>query len=256
MNGLLFPDPWTMLAAALAVALVGLSKGGLGGAMSLLGVGILSLFIPPVQAAGLLLPILLVMDAVSLWAWRASWDRRTLYIMLPGALIGLGIGWATAALVPEPAVRLIVGIIAFIFVTRYIVAARRTTPPAASHRPAAATFWSVIAGYTSFVVHAGGPPYQVYTVPLRQDPKVYTGTSVRFFAIVNVLKLGPYIALGTIDSTNFTTSMVLMPVAALATFAGAAIVRRLRPEIFYPLMYTMIMLVAVKLIWDGVSELV
>lgn len=112
-----------------------------------------------------------------------------------------------------------------------------------------------MSGYTSFVVHAGGPPYRIYTVPLRQDPKVFTGTSVRFFAILNFLKLGPYIALGTIDTVNFTTSVVLMPIAALATLAGAAIVRRLRPEIFYPLMYTMIMLVAIKLIWDGAFAL-
>lgn len=256
MNGLLFTDPATLAAAALAVALVGLSKGGLGGAMSLLGVGLLSLFMPPIAAAGLLLPILLVMDAVSLWAWRGQWDRRTLYLMLPGALIGLAIGWATAALVPEAAVRLIVGLIAFLFVMQFLIAARAVLPPPATHRPAAATFWSVIAGYTSFVVHAGGPPYQVYTVPLRQEPGIYTGTSVRYFAIVNILKLGPYIALGSIDSSNIMTSVALMPVAAVATLAGAAIVRRLRAEVFYPLMYGMIFLVSIKLIWDGVGDLI
>lgn len=176
-------------------------------------------------------------------------------MMLPGALIGLCIGWATAALVPESAVRLIVGVIAFVFVMRYIVAVSSAPPAAAPHRPIIATFWSIVSGYTSFVVHAGGPPYQIYTVPLRQDPKVFTGTSVRFFAILNFLKVGPYIALGTIDTVNFTTSVVLMPIAALATLAGAAIVKRLRAQIFYPVMYTMIMLVAIKLIWDGAFAL-
>lgn len=252
MNGLLFSDMATFSATVVAVTLVGLSKGGLGGAMSLLGVGLLSLFMPPVQAAGLLLPILLAMDAVSLWSWRADWDRRTFFLMLPGGLVGLCIGWATAALVPEPAVRMIVGVIAFVFVMRYIAAARGAPPVPTAHRPAAAAFWSLVSGYTSFVVHAGGPPYQIYTVPLRQEPKVFTGTSVRYFAVLNILKVGPYVALGTIDTKNFTTSVLLMPVAALATLAGAAIVRRLRPQIFYPLMYTMIFLVSVKLIWDGV----
>ncbi len=240
-----------MAAAALAVTLVGLSKGGLGGAMSLLGVGILSLFMPPVQAAGLLLPILLVMDAASLWSWRGTWDRRTLWLMLPGAVVGLSIGWATAALVPEPMVRLIVGVIALLFVLRFFAALYGEPRPPAVHRPAAAWFWSVVSGYTSFVVHAGGPPYQIYTVPLRHDPKVYTGTSVRYFAIANLLKLGPYVALGTLDMSNFKTAVALMPLAALSTFAGAAIVKRLRAELFYPLMYGMILLVAVKLIHDG-----
>ncbi|KGF67658.1 membrane protein [Hoeflea sp. BAL378] len=249
-------DPYFYAAAIPAVVMVGLSKGGFGGAMALLGVPLMSLTISPVQAAAILLPILVVMDMVSLWSWRSHKDAKTLVIMLPGALVGIAIGWATAAWVTVPMIKLIVGAVALWFVWRYLAqtmaAARSGTSQAArGHRPVQGVFWGVVSGFTSFVSHAGGPPYQVYTLPLRQDPKTYTGTSVRFFAVINAIKLAPYFALGQFDATNLSTSLALAPIAPVATLTGAYLVRRMKPEIFYPFMYVMVLLAALKLIWDG-----
>jgi uncharacterized membrane protein YfcA len=112
-----------------------------------------------------------------------------------------------------------------------------------------------VTGFTSFVAHAGGPPYQVYALPLRQAPTLFVGTSVIFFAVVNTVKLVPYFMLGQFDGTNLAASAVLMPLAPLATLAGAWIVRRMKPDIFYPVMYGLVMVVGLKLIWDGVTEI-
>lgn len=248
-------DPLFYLAAVPAVILVGLSKGGFGGAMALLGVPLLALVVPPVQAAAILLPILIVMDIVSLWAWRGFFDRRLLAIMLPGALAGIAIGWLTAAVVTEAHVRLIVGLVTLLFFVRWAVDKVRRNERIARHNAPKGFFWGTVAGFTSFVAHAGGPPYQVYALPLRQDPKLYTGTSVVFFAIVNAIKLVPYFALGQFDATNLTASLILVPLAPLATLAGAWIVRRMKPQVFYPFMYGMVLIVSLKLIHDGVRGL-
>ncbi len=244
------------MAALVAVFLVGLAKGGLGGALGILGVPILSLVMSPVQAAGIMLPILIVMDWVSLWSWWGEWDKETLWMLLPGGLLGIAIGWATAALVSESAVKLIVGVIALVFALNWLRGQlRRTQPEPRPHSRVRGTFWGTIAGYTSFVAHAGGPPYQVYALPLKQSPRVYTSTSVLFFAIVNAVKLIPFFALGQIDVPNLEISAALLPVGALATFLGARIVKRLNAEVFYPIMYSMVALVALKLIYDGWVEL-
>jgi uncharacterized membrane protein YfcA len=252
-------DPWFYAAALPAVLLVGLSKGGFGGAMALLGVPLMALVISPIQAAAILLPILIVMDIVSLWTWRGSSDRKTLVYMLPGALTGIGIGWMTAAVVTADMVRLIVGSVALLFVLRWLAQISHRLWSGNDHgKPSrqiasAGLFWGAVSGFTSFVAHAGGPPYQIYALPLRQSPALYTGTSVVFFAVVNAVKLVPYFALGQFDATNLTASLILMPVAPLATLAGAWIVRRMRPEIFYPFMYAMMLMVGAKLVWDGAS---
>lgn len=249
-------DPYFYAVAIPAVLFVGLSKGGFGGAMALFGVPLMALAVSPVQAAAIMLPILIVMDIVSLWTWRAERDATTLKLMLPGAILGIGIGWATAAYVTEGLIRLIVGLVALWFAVSYFVGRwrerrRAEAVPARGHNPVRATVWGTLTGFTSFVSHAGGPPYQIYALPLRQDPKVYTGTSVRFFAIINAVKLVPYFALGQFDAANLKTSLALAPLAPVATLAGAYIVRRLNAALFYPLMYAMVLATSLKLIADG-----
>lgn len=243
------------LTAVPAVILVGLSKGGLGGAMALIGVPLMALTMPPLQAAAILLPILIVMDLVSLWTWRGRRDRATLANLLPAALLGIGLGWLTASMVTADGVRLMVGLIALSFFCLWLWRRVAGDEKARPHSRAKGAFWGLVSGFTSFVAHAGGPPYQVYALPLRQDPKLYTGTSVVFFAIVNAAKLVPYFALGQFDAGNLGASAALMPLAPLATLAGAWIVRRMRPDHFYALMYAMMLLVGLKLVWDGLSAL-
>ncbi|MBO6539673.1 MAG: sulfite exporter TauE/SafE family protein [Rhizobiaceae bacterium] len=249
-------DPLFYAVSIPAVMLVGFSKGGFGGAMALVGLPLMALVMPPVQAAAIMLPILIVMDVVSLWTWRGTYDRKTLKLMLPGAMVGIAIGWATAALVTAGAVRLIVGVVALLFFLRWLAQIlRRSDGEARNQNALRASFWSIISGFTSFVAHAGGPPYQVYALQLRHVPAVYTGTSVIFFSIVNAVKVIPYFALGQFDTTNLAASAVLMPIAPIATLTGAWLVRRMRPDIFYGFMYSMMAIVAAKLIYDGLADI-
>ncbi len=249
----LLTDPWFYAVAIPAVILVGLSKGGFAGGVGFAGVPLMALVISPVQAAAILLPILCVMDVAALWTWRGVFDRKVLTDMLPGSIVGIGLGWLLAASVTVAMIRLVVGLVALIFAGRRIYLSFRhgggyTTKP----NRIAAGFWGAIAGFTSFVAHVGGPPFQVYTLPLRLDPKVLSGTTAIFFAITNAIKLIPYFALGQFDTTNLAASAVLMPLAPLSTLAGAWLVRRMKPEVFYPLTYATVGLIGVKLVYDAV----
>ena len=253
---MLLADPWFYAAAIPAVFLVGLSKGGFGGSMGFVGVPLMSLVMPPLQAAAILLPIMIVMDGVALWTWRRVFDRRTLTFMLPGAMAGIALGWMLASFVTVSGIRLSVGAVALVFVGRWLwetyvrrAAFRR------GHSPVRATLWSSVAGFTSFVAHVGGPPFQIYVLPLGLDPKIMTGTSVIFFAVTNAVKLIPYFALGQFDATNLTVSAALLPIAPASTLLGAFLVRRMAPSVFYPFTYALVGLIALKLVFDGLSDL-
>ncbi len=252
------PDTLTLafFAAAIpAVMLVGLSKGGIGGAFGLLGVPIMSLAVDPVQAAAIFLPILIVMDMVALWSWRNFNDRKTLLIILPGGVIGIALGWATSAYVSENALRLVIASATILFTLRYFwqVYGPNSHIPVEPlpHRPVAATFWGALSGYASFVAHAGGPPFQIYVLPMKLDPKRYTGASIRFFAIVNAVKVVPYLMLGALGRENLTISASLLPVALVSTVAGALVVKHLKAETFYPMTYGLALIAGLKLLWDG-----
>jgi hypothetical protein len=67
--------------------------------------------------------------------WWGTWSRRTLLLMLPGAMAGILVGWATAALVSDAAVRLIVGGIALAFVGRWLWQRRGAVAPRPESAP-------------------------------------------------------------------------------------------------------------------------
>lgn len=242
-------DPLFYAVAIPAIILVGLAKGGFVGALAMLGVPLMALVISPVQAAGIMLPILIAMDVFALWSYRGVYHLPNLKILLPAAALGIFIGWLTAAYVSEAHVRLIVGIIALLFTIDYWIErkAKNGTQP----NIAKGGFWGAVAGFTSFVSHAGGPPVQMYLLPQKLPPRVFVGTCVIFFTTVNWIKVIPYAALGQLGTENLATSVVLSPLAPLSIFAGAWLVKKLDMDVFYRLAYFAIFAISLKLIWDG-----
>lgn len=242
-------DPVFYAVAIPAVIFVGLAKGGFVSALAMLGVPLITLVISPVQAAGIMLPILIAMDVFALWAYRGVYHGRNLKILIPAAIVGIGVGWATAAWVSADHVKVIVGLVALLFTLDYWIGHR--TRDGKGVNPLKGGFWGAVAGFTSFVSHAGGPPLQMYLLPQKLEPRLFVGTSVIFFTCVNWIKVIPYAALGQLDATNLTTSLVLSPLAPVSIFTGAWLVKKLDMEMFYRLAYLAIFAVSLKLIWDG-----
>ncbi|MEP1934108.1 MAG: sulfite exporter TauE/SafE family protein [Roseibium sp.] len=245
-------DPWFYAAAIPAVIFVGLSKGGFGGTIAMLGVPIMSLVVSPIQAAGIMLPILIVMDVVALIAYKGRADWKILALLLPAAMVGIGIGWATAAYVNDAFVTLLIGIISIVFVADYVFKGRKEEEARGQNVPKG-LFWGTVTGFTSFISHTGGPPFQLYMLPLRLPPMLFVGTAVIFFATVNAVKLVPYFFLGQFDPTNLATSAALFPIALLATLAGIWLVRIVKAETFYTVIYVFMGVIGVKLVYDGLA---
>jgi len=246
-NRLEGPAFWA--AAIVAAMLVGMGKGGLP-VVAMLSVPLLSLWISPVTAAGLLLPVYVVSDIFGLYAYRRDYDRRVLWIVVPAAAVGIAIGGLTASIVPERAVVALVGLIGTVFALSLIL--RRGPPP--EPRPARVgpgLFWGAATGFTSFVSHAGGPPWQVYVLPLGLSKTVFAGTSTIAFAWINAIKLIPYWALGQLSPGNLKTAAVLMLPAAGSVFLGLWLVRRLPERLFFALVTWALLAVSLRLLWQA-----
>lgn len=108
------PDFLYLACAIIAVIISGLAKGGFAG-VGALAMPIMALGVDPVRGAAILLPILILQDAVSVWAFRRSWDGHILAVMLPGMAIGVGLGYWFAAQVSETAVLGALGAISTLF---------------------------------------------------------------------------------------------------------------------------------------------
>ncbi len=242
-------DPVFYLVAVPAVLLLGVAKGGFAG-LGLVAVPLLALTISPVQAAGILLPILLAMDAMSVWIYRRTWDLGLLKLMLPFAAIGIGAGALTAGLVDDNSLRLMLGVLVMGFLLLTLWQGIKAPDGVVLPRWVGAVCgWA--AGITSFIAHAGSPPFQIYVLPMRLDRLIYVGTKVMFFAAVNVIKILPFALLGQLSPANLTTSLVLMPLVPLGVITGAWLVRRASNDVFYMVIYALLAVVGVKLIMDG-----
>lgn len=154
-------DPYFAL-ASLAAFLVGLSKGGLP-TVGMLAVPLLSLFMSPVKAAVLLLPIYIISDVVSVWLYRKNFSTPNLKILIPAGVLGVGIGWITASFTSDSAVKLMIGCMGVGFCLNTWL--RKTPQEKQAVDQKKGWFWGTAAGFTSFISHAGGPPFQIYVLP-------------------------------------------------------------------------------------------
>jgi uncharacterized membrane protein YfcA len=243
------------LVAIPAVIVLGLSKGGFTG-LSSLAMPMLSLTTSPVKAAAIVLPVLIVQDWVSVWAFRRDFSSRNLVILIPASAIGVAAGWLLAARVSEAAVRLAVGVISIVFVFYMLLRDRLGAASVEKPGVPGGVLWGSIAGFTSFISHAGAPPFQVFVMPQDLKPRVFAGTATMFFAAVNLIKLPPYFLLGQFSRDNLKVSLALIPVAILSTFAGVWLVRRVDAQRFYTIILVITFLIGVKLTYDAVHALV
>lgn len=244
-------DPIFWAVAVFSVLITGISKGGFGG-LALLAVPLMALVISPVQAAGIMLPILIIMDWVGVWTYRKHWDRTLLLLTLPGAMLGIVAGGFLAGYVDDQVVRIVVGVIAVLFPIYAVFKPRGGDAFIKNNRPLG-VISGTVAGFTSFVAHAGGPPYQAYAIPQGLDKRIYAGTAVMFFCVLNFVKVVPYAMLGQFDQTNLTTSLILIPIAPFGVLFGAWLVKRIDQTLFYRILYGLIFSVGLKLLWDGLT---
>lgn len=247
------PVSFWLLAVA-ATLLMGMSKAGFGGAAGSLGVPLMALVVAPPFAAAVMLPILLALDAIGLVVFRGRADAANLRIILPGAMVGIAMGWLTFGHVDARWIRLLIGIEALAFAFDRFRAARSTTPAILTAPTVGpGIFWSALSGFTSFVSHAGGPPIMQYLMPQNMDKMRLVGTTVIFFSAVNFAKLGPYAQLGLLDLSNLGVSLLLAPAIPLGYFAGYRLLHAVDMRGFNLVTAWTLLAAGTKLVFDGLA---
>jgi uncharacterized membrane protein YfcA len=245
-------EPLFYAVAIPAVIFLGVSKGGFAGAGTA-ATPLLALYLPPLEAAALLLPILICQDAISVYVYWGEWSAWNLKVLMPGAALGMALGWLFASYVSDDAIRILIGVTALGFVASVLLRTRPAGPKKSTVR--SGLFWGAVCGFTSFASQGGGPPYQVYMLPQQLPKMVFVGTTTILFAAVNVMKIVPYFMLGQFSAKNLSTSLALMPIAVLANFAGIWMVKSVPTAQFYRITYILLFTLGSVLLWQGASDL-
>lgn len=251
---MLLTDPALFWVAALASAFfVGASKGGLP-IIALLSVPTLSLVMSPMQGAALLLPVYLVSDVFGIWIYSASFSRRNLVILIPAAALGVFAGWLLAGDTDEDVVRIMIGCVGLTF-----LAMRQRSRYLGDRNPKTANIgrgliWGSVSGFTSFVSHAGGPAYQLYVLPQQLSKLVFAGTATILFALINIMKVPPYLALGLIEWGDMRIIAILSPMAIFGAWIGYLLTKLIPQPTFFIFVEIALFLVSVNLIRVGLQS--
>ena len=246
-------EPLFYFFAVPAILIFGIAKGGFGNAIGAVAVPLMALAVSPLQAAAILLPILCVMDVFAIRKFWRQWDVTNIVIMLPAGCVGVLVGSLTFSYLNEGHVRLLIGLLALVFALNFWLKSAGSIQKKPNYIKG--TFWSIVGGFTSFGIHSGGPPVNIYLLPQKLHPKVFMGTCAMFFWITNYVKLIPYFLLGQLDSQNLQTSLVLLPLAPIGVGFGYYLHTRVSTTKFYNIFNFFLIITGCKLTYDGVMLL-
>jgi uncharacterized membrane protein YfcA len=246
-------DPLFYLLAIPAITILGLGKGGFSG-VGMISTPMMALAIPPLQAAAIVQPILIVQDVISAWVYRRDFDSWNLKVLLIGGTLGVAAAWFLARYLTDAHVRVMVGFIGVTFVLYTWLAHVPAEPK--KPRAAAGVFWGAMTGITSTLAQAGAPPFQVFMLPQRLPKMTLVSTTIIFYAVLNWFKAAAYLALGQFTMETLLTSALLLPLAIATNFFGIWLVRRVPNETFYKIAYALMFLISLELIRSGVLGVV
>ena len=236
--------------AAPAVVFAGVSKGGFGSGAAFASAAILALVMPPAEALGLMLPLLMLIDVATLRPYWGKWSWPDAKVLIAGGLPGVALGVGLMAVANDDVLRFLIGAVALGFVIW------RLWPGAAGRK--AMPVWAgalagVAAGFTSFISHAGGPPVAVYLLSRGVGKTAYQATTVLIFWVINIAKAVPYAVLGVFTVETFWLDLWLAPFALVGAWLGVKAHDLVSERVFFGLTYVLLSLTGARLIWDALS---
>lgn len=247
-------DAATLAVTLSAVFITTFIKGAFGGGFAIIGIPLMALAMDPIIAGALLAPIFVLSDVFALRYWRPStWSRVDLAILIPAQLAGSALGFAVMALVNRHVVAVLIALITLGFTALWFYGGSRIVQrPRSTAKGVTA---GVCSGMASMLAHSGGPPVAMYLLPLGLPKSVYAGTTFMYFAVANFVKVWPWLFVAKPDQNFWTLLAIAAPVVPLAVWIGWRLHTRIDQTQMYRACYALLVLVALKMLWDGVTGL-
>lgn len=243
-----------LILAGLAVLFIGISKAGFGGGIGILVTPVVTLVFGPMQALGVLLPLLSAGDAFSLYHYWGKWEKANVRYLMPATLVGILLGIQLVDYFAhqsngERYLSQTIGVICIVFVLfqwirEYAQNATESYQPKQWH----GNICGLIAGVTSTIAHAAGPVVTLFLLPQRLSKEIFVGTTVLLFAIINWMKLPFFAWKGLIHSDTLLLDLYFLPLIPVGVWLGVWMNRRLDQKTFTHVIYVIVLLTGIELV--------
>lgn len=239
----------------LASLIIGVAKGGLATAGAL-AVPLLSIWMDPFLAAGILLPVFIASDAVGVWLYRREYSARNVLLLVPAGLVGVILASLAAPHVSAPAAAFATGMIGLFYCAQALIRKLRKRDEARPFDPVKGFFWGALTGITSFVSHTGAPPFQSFMLPQKLPKMDYAGTNTIVFAAINLFKLPAYLSVGMMVSFNLRNTIAMIAVASVGAVLGRKLAQRLPASAYVLAIQILLFVVSTYLVTKSLPDLV
>ncbi|WP_445682306.1 sulfite exporter TauE/SafE family protein [Radicibacter daui] len=242
----------TITVAVAGVFLICFMRGAFGGGFAIIGILLLSTVMDPVTAGGLLAPLLVVIDLFALRYYKPStWSKPDLVLLLPGLVVGIGLGYLLFRFLDHRAISIVMAVITLAFVGLWFAGGGKVRSRARSSPKAVGAGFA--SGITTMVAHSGGPPLAMYLLPLGLTKEVYAGTTSLFFTVGNATKALPWLLLARPAGSEWVLMVICVAAVPAGVGLGWRFQGRLDQHQLYRACYGLLVVVGVKLLWDGVA---
>ena len=257
-----------LVLGTISVMLIGIAKGGFGGSIGLLSTPIMIAACggDAKLAMGIMLPLLIACDQVSLVKWWGRWDLRVIKLLLGGAILGIaGGGVALWYLerheasgqkpIADASLTFTVGAVAICFIIVQALRSLRSKP--LPFRPVLwqGSCFGVAAGFISTLTHGAGPITSMYLLPQQMTKEKYVASTVLYYWIGNLLKVPVYVYFQRVDGAAVKTSALLVPGVIVGTLLGVYLHHRVGQKHFNVIIYSLLALAAGYLIYMSAPAL-
>jgi uncharacterized membrane protein YfcA len=233
----------------LGAFLIGLSKAGFATGLGMLTTPLLATGMAPRLAIGILLPLLLFADFVTLSAFWKKWNLDLIKSPMLGALLGVATAMAFVTSISERLLRTSIGATALALTILLII--RNIWYPTRVYKP---TWWEAAlvgfaAGFSSTISHGAGPIMAIFFMAQKIEKKSYVATNAIFFTVLNLVKLPPYMAAGLVTQATLTQDLRFLPFIPVGAAVGWLANRALPQKAFEILVYVLLLLTALQLLF-------
>ncbi|MEM6306026.1 MAG: sulfite exporter TauE/SafE family protein [Pseudomonadota bacterium] len=247
-------DFWFFCVAGPAVIFAGVSKAGFGSGAAFASASILALVIEPGLALGVMLPLLMLIDAASLKPYWRKWRWPEARLLIYGGLPGVALGAALYTVASDDLLRLLIGTVSVGFVLWQLSLAAGIIHVARVRlSDRAGLAFGCLTGFTTFISHAGGPPAAMFLLTRGLSKTEYQASTVLVFWLLNIAKFFPYAFLGLFTAQTLLANLFLAPFALLGTWVGVRAHRMVPERLFFAITYVLLLATGSKLIWDGLT---
>lgn len=216
---------FTLLVVILCGILIGMSKVGVPG-VSMIVIPAMAFVFGAKESTGVLLPILIMADLLSVAYYRRHASWKHLIKVFPWAIIGLLVALWIGKMISDEQFKTLIGILVFLSIGLMLWQDKRKEMFSVPEKWWFAAFMGILGGFATMIGNVAGPVFAIYLLAMHLPKNNFIGTTAWFFMIINLTKFPLQIFVWhNIDLSTLSIDLIALPGIVAGVYAGIKIVK-------------------------------